>query len=282
MADLEGFEFFTIILEKSSSRQGNTYCYCAASAFPLQGKKPMQSQEVAAASGLRRLWDVEVVFDTDGHMYLDRGWKQFVRAYDLRHMYFLVFRYDDNAMFTVKVFNTSMCRRRYEDEDDASNGRRSRDFGYNKSNSDFGYSKSSSSDSSYSKSSSSDYSYSKSSRSDSGYNKSSSEDEEERSGEEDKQSRDDEVVVDDGLAMVVADDGLAMVLVPDDDLAMVVVPDNDLAVVVVRDDGLAMVIPQLCDRTMPIVVEEYIPQPGMGLRHSKRIRMMKEKGKNQE
>ena len=53
-------------------------------------------------------------------MYLDRGWKQFVRAYDLQHGYFLVFAYDDNATFTVKVFDTTMCRRRYHDDDDAS------------------------------------------------------------------------------------------------------------------------------------------------------------------
>ena len=48
------------------------------------------------------------------------------------------------------------------------------------------------------------------------------------------------------------------------------------------DDGLAMVIPQLGDRAMPILVEEYIPQPGLGLRRSKRIKMMKEKVKKQE
>ncbi|KAI4984450.1 hypothetical protein ZWY2020_017080 [Hordeum vulgare] len=158
-------------------------------------------------------------------------------------------------MFTVKVFDTTMCRWRYQEDDDAINGRRSSEYCdrcYSKSCTDSGYSKSSS---------------------DSGYNKSSSEDEEERSGEEEEQSRDDEVV---------ADDGLAMVVVPDDDLAMVVVPHDDLAMVVVPDDGLAMVIPQLGDRTMPIMVEEYIPQPGLGLRRSKHIKMMKEKGKKQD
>ena len=50
----------------------------------------------------------------------------------------------------------------------------------------------------------------------------------------------------------------------------------------VPEDGLAMVvapaIPQLGDRTMPIVVEEYIPLP----RGSKRIRMMKEKEKEKK
>ena len=73
------------------------------------------------------------------------------------------------------------------------------------------------------------------------------------------------VVADNDPAMVVADDDLAIV-VPNDDLAMVV-PDNDLVVVV------APAIPQLGDRAMPIVVEEYIR---IGIRHFERIRLMKE------
>ncbi|KAE8803242.1 B3 domain-containing protein [Hordeum vulgare] len=85
----------------------------------LDDHRPQNMKLRQAGNGLRKLWDVEVVFDTDGNMYLDRGWKQFVRAYDLRHGYFLVFRYDDNATFAVKVFNTTMCRRRYQDDDDA-------------------------------------------------------------------------------------------------------------------------------------------------------------------
>ncbi|KAE8774955.1 B3 domain-containing protein [Hordeum vulgare] len=241
MADSEGFEFFTIILEKSSSRQVLPDNFVKM----LDGHRPQNMKLRQAGNGLHRLWDMEVVFDTYGSMYLDRGWKQFVCAYNLCHGYFLVFRYNGNAMFTMKVFDTTMCCRRYQDDDDAGNGSRSSEYCgrcYSKSSTDSGYSKSSS---------------------DSGYSNSSSEDEEERSGEEEEQSRDDEVV---------ADDGLAMVVVRDDDLAMVVVPD----------DRLAIVIPQLGDMTMPIVVEEYIPQPGLGLRHSKRVRMMKEKGKKQE
>ncbi|KAE8821643.1 B3 domain-containing protein [Hordeum vulgare] len=195
MADLEGIKFFTIILEKSSSRQVLPHNFVKM----LDGHQPRNMKLWQAGNRLRRMWDVEVVFDTDGSMYLDRGWKQFVRAYDLQQGYFLVFRYDGNAMFTVK-------------------------------------------------------------------------DEEEHSGEEEEQSRDDEVV---------GDNGLAMVVVPDDDLAMVVVPDDDLTMVVDPDDGLAMVIPQLGDMTMPIVVEEYIPQRGLRIRCSKHIRMMKEKGKKQ-
>ncbi|KAE8788453.1 b3 domain-containing protein [Hordeum vulgare] len=170
----------------------------------LDGHRPQNMKLRQADNGPRKLWDVEVAFDTDGSMYLDRGWKQFVRAYDLRHGYFLICRYDDNSTFAVKVLDTTICRRRYQDDDDANNGSRSSEYCdrcYVYGSSDSGYSKSSS---------------------DSGYNKSSS------------------------------------------------------------NDGLAMVIPQLGDRAMPILVEEYIPQPGLGLQRSKRIRMMKEKVKKQE
>ncbi|KAE8816722.1 B3 domain-containing protein [Hordeum vulgare] len=193
-------EFFTIILEKSSSRQVLPDNFVKM----LDGHRPQNMKLRQAGNGLRKLWDVEVAFDTNESMYLDRGWKQFVRAYDLRHGYFLVFRYDDNATFAVKVFDTTLCQRRYQDDDVASNGSRSSeycDMCYVYGSSDSGYRKSSS---------------------DSGYSKSSS------------------------------------------------------------DDGLAMVIPQLGDMAMPILVEEYIPQPGLGLRHSKRIRMIKEKVKKQE
>ncbi|KAE8774796.1 B3 domain-containing protein [Hordeum vulgare] len=191
-------EFFTVILEKSS-RLVLPHNFVKM----LDGHRPQNMKLRQAGNGLRKLWDVEVVFDADGRMYLDRGWKQFVRAYDLGIGYFLVFRYDGNATFAMKVFDTTMCGRRYQDDDDAGNGSRSceycdRCYVYGSSDS-------------RSKSSS-----------DSGDNKSSS------------------------------------------------------------DDGLAMDVPQLGDRAVPIVVEEYIPQPGLGLRRSKRIKMMKEKVKKQE
>nr|XP_020159117.1 B3 domain-containing protein Os03g0212300-like [Aegilops tauschii subsp. strangulata] len=186
--DLEGFEFFTIILENSSKRQRlpNTFMKM------LDGHRPKNVKLRQAGRGLRKLWDVAVVLRYD-HMYLCHGWEKFIRAYDLWHGYFLVLRYDDNATLTVKVFNTTMCRMRYQDDDDASNG---------SNNSDSGYSKSSS---------------------ESGYSESSSEDDPEWSGEEEEQSGDEEVqpiLSNDDLAMVVADDGQAM-LVADDGQAMV-------------------------------------------------------------
>ena len=212
-----------------------------------------------------------------GHMYLCCGWEQFYRAYDLRHEYFLLFRYDGDTMPTVKVFNTAMCRMRYQDDDDANTF--CLFFLYiwlcltSIVNDHYCI-----------------WSGNGSSSSDSGCSKSSSEDDPEWSGEEEEQSGDEEVQADDGqqmvvaeddLAMVVADDGqemvvaeddLAMVL-PEDGLAMVVVPDNDLAIVV------APAIPQQGDMTLPIVVEDYIPLPPPP-RRSWRIRLRKEKEKN--
>ncbi|XBH55854.1 hypothetical protein VPH35_077841 [Triticum aestivum] len=233
-----------------------------------------------AGSGFRRLWDVELVIK-EGHMYLCRGWEKFYRAYDLRQRYFLLFRYDDDAtMLIMKVFNATMCRMRYADDDDASNGSSSSDTGYSQSNSDSGCSKSNS-DSGCSKSSS-----------DSGCSKDSKEDDPDWSGEEEEQSghqaEDDlaMVVADQGQEMVVADHGQEMV-VAEDDLAMVVpvLPEDGLAMVVVSDNDLAPVvapaIPQLGDMTTPIVVEDYIPLPPPP-RRSWRIRLRKEKEKNNE
>ncbi|KAE8791814.1 B3 domain-containing protein [Hordeum vulgare] len=257
-------EFFTIILEKSSSRQVLPDNFVKM----LDGHRPQNMKLRQAGNELRKLWDVVVVFDTDGSMYLDRGWKQFVRAYDLRHGYFLVLRYDGNGTFAVKVFDTTMCRRCYQDDDDAkmefctiilekSSGRQVllNNFvkmfdGHRPQNMKLRYDDNATftvkvfdttmcrrcyqdDDDASNGSRSSEYCdmcyvYG---NSDSGYSKSSS-----NSGYSKSSS----------------------------------------------DDGLAMVIPQLGDRAMPILVEEYIPQPGLGLRRSKRIRMMKEKVKKHE
>ncbi|XP_020151512.1 B3 domain-containing protein Os03g0212300-like [Aegilops tauschii subsp. strangulata] len=131
--ELEGFEFFTIILENSSKRQRLPDTFMEM----LDGHRPKHVMLRQAGTGLRRHWDVEVVIRKD-HMYLCRGWEQFVHAYDLRHGYFLVFRYDGDAMLTVKVFITTICRMRYQDDDDASNRSSGSDSGYNTSSIEFG------------------------------------------------------------------------------------------------------------------------------------------------
>ncbi|KAE8811000.1 B3 domain-containing protein [Hordeum vulgare] len=300
-----------IILEKSSSTQVLPDNFVKL----LDGHLPQNMKLRQAGNGLRKMWDVEVVFDTDGSMYLDRGWKQFVRAYDLRHGYFLVFRYDGNATFAVKVFDTTMCRRRYQDDDDASmlhlfflsirlcltpifqktflhlarqweqeqrviglfcwfsemefftiileksssrhvlpdnfvkmlDGHRPQNM--NLRQDDNGLRKLWDVEVAFDTDVRHDY-VSEALR-----------------GRRRCQSSEycDTCYVygssDSGYSKSSSDSGYSKSS---------------------SDDGLAMVIPQLGDRAMPILVEEYIPQPGLGLHRSKRIRMMKEKVKKQE
>uniref|UniRef100_A0A453IPI8 TF-B3 domain-containing protein n=1 Tax=Aegilops tauschii subsp. strangulata TaxID=200361 RepID=A0A453IPI8_AEGTS len=86
----------------------------------LAGREPREVKLREAGSGRHSLWDVKVVLDADGHMYLGRGWEQFARAHDLRLGYILLFSFDGDAVLTVKVFDVSMCRRHYQRDDDAS------------------------------------------------------------------------------------------------------------------------------------------------------------------
>nr|XP_045084104.1 B3 domain-containing protein Os03g0212300-like isoform X2 [Aegilops tauschii subsp. strangulata] len=182
MAGLEGFEFFEIVIEKSCSRMRLLDKF----AKMLAGRESHKVKLREASSGLCRLWDVLVVFDGEGHMYLGPGWEQFARAHELQLRHFLVFRYDSDAMFTVKMFDNTMCRMYYQHDDDA---------------------RSSSGDD----------------EEQSGDDEEQSGDAEEqpiRANDDPAM-----VVADDDLAMVVADDDPAMV-VADDDPAMVVADDD--------------------------------------------------------
>ncbi|KAF7097229.1 hypothetical protein CFC21_099074 [Triticum aestivum] len=198
MAGLEGFEFFEIIIEKSCSRQRLPDKFAKMHA----GHDPHKVKLREADSGLHMLWKVLVVFDGEGHMYLGPGWEQFARTHELQLGYFLVFRYDGDAMFTVKMFDNTMCRMYYQHDNDASNGSSSGDDEEQSGDDD---------------------------------EEQSGDDEEQPILADDEH---DMVVADDDPAMLVVDDDLAMV-VADDDLAMVVA-DDDLAMVV-ADDDLAMV-----------------------------------------
>ncbi|XBJ20162.1 hypothetical protein VPH35_011024 [Triticum aestivum] len=203
--ELDASEFFTIILETSVSsmtqRLPDSFMNMLIGEDPPNNVKPRQ-----AGSGCRRQWDVELVIK-EGHMYLSRGWEKFYRAYDLRLGYFLLFRYDDDAtMLIVKVFNTTMCRMRYADDDDVGNGSSSSDTGYSQSSSDYGCSKSSND------------SGCRESSSDSGSNIDNKKDDPDWSAGEEEQSGDEELQDDDGhqakddLALVVADQRQEMVV----------------------------------------------------------------------
>ncbi|KAE8799444.1 B3 domain-containing protein [Hordeum vulgare] len=168
----------------------------------LDGREPQKLKFCEAGSGCCRPWGVVLVLNTYDHMYLGRIWEQFANTHVLWIGHFIIFSYDGDVMFTVKVFNMSICHRHYHDNDDAGNGG-SIDYGYSKSNS--------------------------------GDEEEQSEEEEEKSGEPQMDdSSDDEmqkamVVGDDDLAMVEAGNDLAMVVAHND--LTVVVPDNDLMIV---------------------------------------------------
>lgn len=46
-------------------------------------------------------------------MYLDEGWNDFAKALDLRTGYFLLFQYKVNMVFSVKIFDNTMCLKDY-------------------------------------------------------------------------------------------------------------------------------------------------------------------------
>jgi B3 DNA binding domain len=47
-------------------------------------------------------------------LYLDGGWSNFAEEHDLHTGYFVVFRYEGNMVFTVKVFDETCCLKEYE------------------------------------------------------------------------------------------------------------------------------------------------------------------------
>ncbi|KAK1652092.1 hypothetical protein QYE76_069897 [Lolium multiflorum] len=115
--DLLDFEFFVIIFQNPWEKLKLPDKFAKL----LDGQEPREVT-LREASGGRHLWNVEVLFDGEGRMYLDRGWERFARAHDLGLGNFLVFSYDGDAVLTVKVFDGSMCRRHYHDDDEENIG----------------------------------------------------------------------------------------------------------------------------------------------------------------
>ncbi|KAK1650899.1 hypothetical protein QYE76_068704 [Lolium multiflorum] len=89
----------------------------------LNGKEPAKVYLRAADCG-PRLWTVEVLFDGQGRMYLDKGWEKFAIAHGVDFGCFVHFKYEGDDVLIVKVFDGTMCRRYYysddEDTDDES------------------------------------------------------------------------------------------------------------------------------------------------------------------
>ncbi|KAK1607230.1 hypothetical protein QYE76_030903 [Lolium multiflorum] len=89
----------------------------------LDGQEPAKVYLRAADCG-PRLWTVEVLFDGQGRMYLDKGWENFAIAHGVDFGCYVHFKYEGDDVLTVKVFDGTMCRRYYysddEDTDDES------------------------------------------------------------------------------------------------------------------------------------------------------------------
>ncbi|KAK1666811.1 hypothetical protein QYE76_054970 [Lolium multiflorum] len=83
----------------------------------LDGQEPAKVYLRAADCG-PRLWTVEVLFDGQGRMYLDKGWENFAIAHGVDFGCFVHFKYEGDDVLTVKVFDGTMCRKYYYSDDD--------------------------------------------------------------------------------------------------------------------------------------------------------------------
>ncbi|KAK1653102.1 hypothetical protein QYE76_070907 [Lolium multiflorum] len=79
----------------------------------LKGRVPRGLKLREADDPSSSPWDVDVLFNAAGCIYLGRGWKQFARNYCLQRGSLLLFSFDGDALLTVKVFKLDMCRRHY-------------------------------------------------------------------------------------------------------------------------------------------------------------------------
>ncbi|KAK1616231.1 hypothetical protein QYE76_021748 [Lolium multiflorum] len=63
------------------------------------------------SGGATGLWSAEVMFDDVGHMFLQNDWRHFARSHAIEVGHFVIFKYDGHNVFTVKVFDETMCHR---------------------------------------------------------------------------------------------------------------------------------------------------------------------------
>jgi hypothetical protein len=78
----------------------------------LDGQEPAEVKLRVAGGGLC-MWPVEVMFDMQGQMYLNNGWKQFARAQNIEIGCFINLAYDGgDGVLTLKVFDGKMCEAR--------------------------------------------------------------------------------------------------------------------------------------------------------------------------
>lgn len=64
-------------------------------------------------SPLGKCWHVDLLKCNDSNLYFTTGWKAFTQAHDFIVGLFLVFRYEGNMVFTIKVFDLNGCLKEY-------------------------------------------------------------------------------------------------------------------------------------------------------------------------
>jgi acyl transferase domain-containing protein len=94
--------------------------------FPEKYAQFLEGQEAAkmylrAADCSPHVSFMEVLFDGEGQMYLNKGWEKFACAHSVKIGSFLHFKYEVDDELTVKVFDGTMCRRYYHTDSDESN-----------------------------------------------------------------------------------------------------------------------------------------------------------------
>ncbi|WOK95216.1 B3 domain-containing protein [Canna indica] len=74
--------------------------------------EPENRQKATILSPLGKFWHVDL--KSDGRqLFFGDGWKEFARAHDFAVGFFLVFRYEGNLVFTIRVFDLSCCQKAY-------------------------------------------------------------------------------------------------------------------------------------------------------------------------
>ncbi|KAK1661670.1 hypothetical protein QYE76_049829 [Lolium multiflorum] len=101
-------EFFIVIYEDPLVKKALPKKF----ADYLDGQEPAKVYLRAADCG-PRLWTVEVLFDGQGRMYLDKGWENFAIAHGVDFGCYVHFKYEGDDVLTVKVFDGTMCRKYY-------------------------------------------------------------------------------------------------------------------------------------------------------------------------
>ncbi|KAL1350531.1 hypothetical protein HN51_014583 [Arachis hypogaea] len=99
-------EFFKVYLPQTSST-----LLRIPKAFSAKFSNGNIGRKTALVDHEGNSWDVELKKMDDGLLVLKNGWKKFVRDKCLEQADFLVFEYDGNSKFHVKIFSKSGCRK---------------------------------------------------------------------------------------------------------------------------------------------------------------------------